>query len=830
MDLLPTGSDTKILEVRTQKVNVILKSKKAHPLLVGDNSGSFDSTIVFMGEDIQEIRLRESSNAIPIDNNQNIHYVGFQTAPLFFEQNDYEIIIKGIGSEKVGFWHENFPLRNKVEAISEEDNILTGIINFDNNIGQSDLIITVDGTRSLVIRIEVFPSKISYKEDYKRIIEDITEEINSAVFDFLKKTYESFKLGDNVNYSPAIFFTIIKSIFTNYMKATDMVIKNPHHILYKEHMVLPAHKAKKPDNRMIRWLEKHPENVAQTQSGISAIRSLTSKKHITYNTIENKFAKYILTSTIKRLKDFLIRYSALEKRADSHIIDEVEKMINEINRRVHQSFLNDVDDYKATQSMSLVFRMASGYRDLYKYYLMLLKGLAVNGDIYRISMKDTAQLYEYWCFIKLNSILKENYNLASPDIIKIDNSGITVSLVKGRKSEVQYYNPRNNEKIVLTYNPGEINTQTVTQRPDNVLTLEKFGSDTPYKYIFDAKYRIDPAIPGTGYPDEYPGPKVDDINSMHRYRDAIVYENNTPSRFAFEKTMFGAYVLFPYSKEDEYTKHRFYRSIETVNIGGLPFLPGSTGLVEKLLNELVMDSKESAFERASLPLGIERRLAKVDWSVMDMLVGSLNNVEQLNINLNKKFYYTPAKAISEKNLPIRYVAIYQSNAKYKKDAGIQYYGTVIKTSLCKRKDIPVPMTRNNGDELYYVFDVKKWDKLDVSINVRDEGVYRPKFTNIFLLLNCRDSYELFNIHSEEQYRLLQELKRISGDTAVNNDEHNPGFRLNNDISIFVHNGEIIVCTATGKQVNKIPVTEFIRRPRYMFNILKEEMKAYVGLP
>ena len=48
-----------------------------------------------------------------------------------------------------------------------------------------------------------------------------------------------------------------------------------------------------------------------------------------------------------------------------------------------------------------------------------------------------------------------------------------------------------------------------------------------------------------------------------------------------------------------------YRSIDTVNIGGLPFLPGATRLVEKMLGELVADSEESAFERASLPAGIE---------------------------------------------------------------------------------------------------------------------------------------------------------------------------------------------------------------------------------
>ena len=75
--------------------------------------------------------------------------------------------------------------------------------------------------------------------------------------------------------------------------------------------------------------------------------------------------------------------------------------------------------------------------------------------------------------------------------------------------------------------------------------------------------------------------------------------------------MFGAYVLFPYANEREYTDHKFYRSIETVNIGGLPFLPGATSLVEELLSELITESKESAFERATLPRGIERMLARL---------------------------------------------------------------------------------------------------------------------------------------------------------------------------------------------------------------------------
>ena len=143
-----------------------------------------------------------------------------------------------------------------------------------------------------------------------------------------------------------------------------------------------------------------------------------------------------------------------------------------------------------------------------------------------------------------------------------------------------------------------------------------------YRYIFDAKYRI-------GFSEEgMVGPKEEDINTMHRYRDAIVYENTKLTPNVFEKTMFGAYVLFPYAREEEYKEHPFYKSISTVNIGGLPFLPGTTRLVEQVLTELIEDSEQTAFERAMLPVGMEQRLKRVEWEKKDTLVGSLRDEKQ----------------------------------------------------------------------------------------------------------------------------------------------------------------------------------------------------------
>ena len=391
--------------------------------------------------------------------------------------------------------------------MTDSDDLISGIVNFGNSAGFSEFEISHDRKKSLVVRIEVFPSKISYKEDYQNMLQDISNEIAGAVLGFMRNTYQEFSIGSTQNTIPALFFEIIKRIFDKFQNAANTIIASPHHKLYVEHPVVPAHKVKKIDNQTIKWLQKHPEHVVPMAAGYSAVKAPTVKKQITYNTLENQFTKFILKSTSKKLKDFRDRYVRSTRKPEDAVLNSVDTMTSALNKLVNGTFLREVDDYRATQSMSLVFEMAPGYRELYKYYLMMQRGLSVHGDVFRMSLKDTAQLYEYWCFIKLVTLMKRNYRLASSDVIKVDHTGVTISLVKGKKSEVKFVNPSTGEQITLSYNPGEQNTQTVNQRPDNVLTLEKKGSDVPYKYVFDAKYRIENNPSDPFYPDTKPGPR-----------------------------------------------------------------------------------------------------------------------------------------------------------------------------------------------------------------------------------------------------------------------------------------------------------------------------------
>jgi predicted component of viral defense system (DUF524 family) len=817
MDSLHTGSD-ELVYIQTEKVSVTIKGQAAHPSFQGVEYMDDDSTFKVFCNERFDCKLKGQDAAGTIMYSSTFSGI-YTVAPLFYEQQQYEIVIEAVDGYTVQFWHDNINVRKKVTRASRSHEILTGVINFGNDIGFSDLVIQVDHSNYLRLVLEVFPSKISYREDYQAIVEDVTKEIYNVVFDFLKRTYLGYRQSDRVSSSPVEFFAVIQKIYKDFLKAADMILSQPHHILETTRLLLPGYKVKRLDNRGLRWLEKHPEQVSRKGDQFAIARALAVKKQVTYDTKENRLTKYILQSTAKKLQIFKKNYLLLKREEDTVFVSEINEMIKNINRRGNSSFMSEVGTYEDSNSMSLVFSMAPGYRDLYKYYLMLLRGLAITGDVFNISIKDLAVLYEYWCFIKLNSLMKDKYELVSQDIIKVQGNGLYVSLVKGKGSKVKYRNPANGETITLSYNPKAIDVPTIAQRPDNVLTLKKNGADINYEYVFDAKYRINPALPGTDYYNSishHPGPEVSDINTMHRYRDAIVYHNGASP---YERIMFGAYVLFPYKNETEYEKHKFYQSIKKVNIGGFPFLPSALNLVTKMLDELISDSPQSAFERATLPRGIEEKLTKVDWSTRDVLVGSMWDQNQLDICLQHKFYHIPVKELRDSELPIRTVALYQSKTLFGAKAGIRYYGDVVSCTKVLRKDITeIPKDSN---DLYYRLEIKEWKKLQKPIKPKEFGFVKL-FTNRFLLEHSSEAPEL-NLRSEEEYRLYYELKRALNNTEINDSDKDIRFRYDDAIVAF-EDGNINVYK-NKKLVDQKTVESFSRSPNAVFRLLQ---KSIVG--
>lgn len=809
-----------LLVIAMPQVSITIKGTPTHQVFSGIRLDERVARLIVRGREAVDLAVNGGHTLVatkPLVTATEQHYA---VCPLFFEQSRYELVVEPEMGHTATLWHENINIRQNITKVGRRGDMLSGIINFGNDVGLSDFVLSIDGQEYLRFTLEVFPSKISYQEDYRAILSDVTSEVYNLAFDFLKKTYSSFNITDTKKSSPVEFFAIIDYIYEKLIAAVDLLLTRPHHALICEHELLPAHKIKRVDNKTLRYLAKHPGRLQKSSGGVLAPAAVAVKKHITYDTKENRLTKYMLLATEKRLQEFRQKYISLLRTSDATIQAKIDGMLQGIRQRLHRGIMEGLVAEPGNSSMSLVFAMAPGYRELYRCYLLLRHGLALTGDIFRLSVKDLAVLYEYWCFIKLNSLMRSRYQLLSQDIVKTSGNGLFVSLVKGRCSEVKYLNPMTGEIIMLAYNPKAANGATVAQKPDNVLRLNKHGSGIDYEFIFDAKYKINPALPGSRYKMRYstPGPQEDDINTMHRYRDAIVYQKGAS---AYERMMFGAYVLFPYHNQNEYREHRFYKSIAEVNIGGIPFLPSATDMVSAMLDELISDSAESAFERATLPRGIEKRLAKVDWDRRDVLIGTFKSVKQFAVCKEKNFYYIPQKLITERDLPIHYVAMYQSLAKFGDMAGISYYGEILTMRSVPRSAIKeVALTRNNPDEPYYYIEIKEWLPLKRSILPKEYGL-PYNFTNLFLLTNVEYYPELF-IRSEEEYRFYIELKRRTAKDA-DSEILARGFELENIRVQFID--DTIHILKSGKLVATRSITDFLSRPNLCFRQIWAKLNA-----
>lgn len=704
--------------------------------------------------------------------------------PCFFEQTNYEIIIEKTNNsiQNITVDHQNKKIREAITPTGRQKQVFSGIINFGNEVGFSNFTILGDEQELFSFEIEVFPAKLDYRKDFQQLLREVNEEIYNLAFSFLMKTKFLAALHRDHKTEPsrAEFYYILTAIFERLQKALELIKKNPYHQIVSENRVVPPEKVKKTDAKTVRWIASKPHLLQKTKTGTGLNipgsrnnylprRLIETKKVVTFDTFENRFLKWMLQRIKRLLKQFSDIYSTRKGMAvDEHVLKQIHHMIKYIDSYCLNSFLQEAGNLQRIDNYSLVIQQAPGYKDTYKYYLMLQKGLQIKSDLFNLSIKDLSVLYEYWCYLKITQLLREKYLLEQDNMVSIDRDGITVNLQKGRESEVVFFDPRNNERFSLLYNHLFTPLPTLPQKPDNILQLEKKGSDICYHYILDAKYRIN-------IDEEYirnygqPGPPEDSINTMHRYRDAIISDNKKKEENnvgGYRKNIFGAVVLFPHNDESKFAgqkedpPNRFYLSLDETGIGALPFLPGQTKIVEEFLDNLILESPQTAFERSVVQDGTEE-FYEQDQKLSKILIGPLGRKEQLQACLDNSMYYTYLEQVKNYLGQLKFVALYQSKTKFKNESeqGIFYYGKIKDFLITKRSEIKeVPAEEGQGEKQAVKFIIDKWEQKEPPIAAIGYGPSRPLCTTWPLFKEAKYYPEL-HLKSEE-IRLWRELKRI----------------------------------------------------------------------
>ena len=491
----------------------------------------------------------------------------------FFEQTDYSVWIEfANGVTDAAYIGKRAEDCDRF-SYKSKSKVLMGFLNYENEIGRADFPIayTINGEhRKFTFSYDVLSCKLDYHHDWKIILQDIEQEYRMLSLDYLRKTYHGISEGDGESFD-LIWWNIFHGLQEDFIRACRNIIDRPRHRL----RAVSSYKRADQIRRFTTTLEQAFAEHKHEESHLYYVE----EQHTTHNTIENRFLKHTLQMIQKR-------YAALASRVLQLNISDPEKerikaTADTLQHLVRHPFFRTIGKFEGLRQESLILQRDVNYSKIYRTSAILRKSFNLNDGLYRMETKDIATLYEIWCFIQVEKVVKELFHEQDIDVTTDHqnrmemHSLFTYDLGKGEHSRIVFkngditlaelvYNPKHTEHENNRTGIEHLESYTVPQKPDIVLQLTKddLQRGMNLTYLFDAKYRIEQDRNGRDVPPD------DAINQMHRYRDAIYY--STPQN-GLKKEVLGGYILFPGQMTE--TDH-FRQSVDEVNIGAFPLRPG----------------------------------------------------------------------------------------------------------------------------------------------------------------------------------------------------------------------------------------------------------------
>lgn len=583
----------------------------------------------------------------PVDENEVWRPLAWQTAcdGFFFDNTDYNVYLKaegGCSDVRVVSRHRADEDKTKY-APSEKGTVRIGVLNFENDVDRFDFKVVYkapDGTpRGFVFGGEVLSQKLDSRKDFKTLLKDVEDRYAMLAADYLRSTYHSFtRTNERSHDTPdLIWWNLFEAERDRFFKAIRTILERPRRRLrgVEEH--------RRADQ--IKFATPQVENeFAEHRLAPSHLYRISYDSH-SNDTPENRFVKYAI-ETIGRKYDKLSTYIENSKEFGERISESEKAKFAGIRKQfkgfLTNPFFRGVGRFSGLKQMSLALQSAPGYATVARTYAILKASYVLFDGMRHLETKSIADLYEIWCFLQIEEIVKKSCETRYGELFKQPRAnhgelnGLFVKqLGTGAQSEVVFEIGEGADKVTLAkvvYNPkitesercasglkGLIVPTSLTanksQIPDIVmqLTRRSMNQNESFQltYLFDAKYRIEDSD------EDECGvtmrPPQDAIDQMHRYRDSIYYAENGKSLrpVDYKREVIGGYVLFPgvcdhklHLADNELMDDRppFMQSIDKVNIGAIPLRPNDQneyGHLEDFINRLLLETPtmEAALDR-----------------------------------------------------------------------------------------------------------------------------------------------------------------------------------------------------------------------------------------
>jgi predicted component of viral defense system (DUF524 family) len=476
------------------------------------------------------------------------------------------------------------------------------------------------------IELEVQSAKTDYREDYRDMLEYITEKCSDLILQIDSPSYQKFEV-DNINNAKTLYqrFAFIKSIINSdeFTQSVHRVVTSP-----------TTQWTELSDKKDIRQIKRFSNgNMKEIVS--SNIRNLLPKGHYlkemgfnslpnritakyktdTVDTPENRFVKFALESFLS----FCVKVNDKAKKFNHQkTIRESETLIRELENHLHHSFFKKISRPNTLKLNSPVLQRKEGYREILRIWFMfsLAAKLIWKGSdyVYDGGKKDVATLYEYWLFFQLLELFQETFFIKSheiTDLLEETGDGFNLRLKQGTHTAIKGIYDTGNRKLNIRFSYNRpfsgkktypnCGSWTTTLRPDYTLSIWPVGileeeaelQELIVHIHFDAKYKVDNLAFNIKQSSDEELDKEKEENSggvyknadllkMHAYKDAI-------------RRTGGAYVLYPGSKE---IIHKGFHEI-IPGLGAFPVRPSRSNSGIGYLKSFILEVIEHFLNRAS---------------------------------------------------------------------------------------------------------------------------------------------------------------------------------------------------------------------------------------
>jgi len=473
-----------------------------------------------------------------------------------------------------------------------------------------------------IVQLEVQSIKSGYRDDYRDMLELITEKCTDLLFQANSPVSHHFET-DYTKDNETLYqkFSFIKSILTTdeFSESIHRIVSAPVTQWQESNELKDIRKVRRFKNTNIKELisgnNRTPlpnDHFLQSYGLISVPGKITTiKKTDTVDTPENRFIKHALEVFLKFCSDI-----SLKSKLGSNLDKESIVLIRKLETHLSHAVFKKISRPSTLKINSPILQRKEGYREVLRIWLMfdLAAKLIWKGgeDVYSGGKKDIAVLYEYWLFFKLLDLFQSIFEIEAKDIsdlIKLTDGDLNLQIKQGKHTALEGVFDQGTRKLNICFNYNRSfngkrdyplsGSWTTTLRPDYTLSFWPQGinekeaeeQELIVHIHFDAKYKIANLQDILKQNEDLDEEKEQnrkgiyknvDLLKMHAYKDAI-------------RRTGGAYVLYPGDKSLKL--HGFHEIIP--GLGAFPVRPSKTDSGISELKDFIFKVIDHFINRAS---------------------------------------------------------------------------------------------------------------------------------------------------------------------------------------------------------------------------------------